>query len=272
MGDTRSMEQIKEHYLIEVELAERLRNAPQERRGPLYIEVYEELFARVPHHPQVTGKATPDERKRKVRQKMKLLSRFLRPEHAYMELGPGDCAMAVEVARHVKSVLAVDVSESIASGRDLPPNFTLAISDGTDIPVEGESIDIAFSDQLMEHLHPDDAYDQLRGVFDALAPGGTYVCITPNRLSGPHDVSAAFDDEARGLHLKEYDLRELRRLFESIGFQSFRVYVGGKGVYLRMPVKLVEVLESVIQHLGPRWRRSFVSRAILGINLVATKR
>jgi hypothetical protein len=31
----------------------------------------------------------------------------------------------------------------------------------------------------MEHLHPEDAFEQLRNIIRALAPGGRYVCITP---------------------------------------------------------------------------------------------
>ena len=72
------------------------------------------------------------------------------------------------------------------------------------------SVDLAFSDQLMEHLHPDDAVEQLRNIHRALKPGGVYVCVTPNRLYGPSDISAFFDDEARGFHLKEYSLDEIR--------------------------------------------------------------
>jgi hypothetical protein len=59
----------------------------------------------------------------------------------------------------------------------------------------------------MEHLHPEDALEQLQKIRRTLARGGVYVCITPNRVNGPHDVSGLFDDEARGLHLREYSTR-----------------------------------------------------------------
>ena len=61
----------------------------------------------------------------------------------------------------------------------------------------------------MEHLHPDDALEQLQNIYSALVPGGIYLCITPNRLSGPQDVSRDFDMVATGFHLKEYTISEL---------------------------------------------------------------
>ena len=40
---------------------------------------------------------------------------------------------------------------------------------------------------------PEDAVEQLRHLHAALAPGGVYLCITPSRLTGPHDISYLFD-------------------------------------------------------------------------------
>ena len=38
----------------------------------------------------------------------------------------------------------------------------------------------------------------LANLYRALKPGAVYVCITPNRLSGPHDISLYFDSVATG--------------------------------------------------------------------------
>ncbi len=43
------------------------------------------------------------------------------------------------------------------------------------MPFDSDSIDLVISNQLMEHLHPDDAYDQLREVYRVLRDGGRYV-------------------------------------------------------------------------------------------------
>lgn len=54
--DTRTFEQLKEHYEIEKALADRLRSAGKEERKRLYLVVYDELFKRVPEHPQLIQK------------------------------------------------------------------------------------------------------------------------------------------------------------------------------------------------------------------------
>ena len=56
----RSAENIRQHYIIERELADRLRHASrEERRAGLYAAVYNELFRRVADHPQIARKSNP---------------------------------------------------------------------------------------------------------------------------------------------------------------------------------------------------------------------
>jgi SAM-dependent methyltransferase len=274
-ADPRSKELIDQHYRTERALADRLRNASRAERRTLYTQVYDELFQRVPHHPQLQRKADEAASEREVANKLNLAGRFLEPEVVFLEIGPGDCRFSFAVAKRVARVYAVDVSAEIARAGSTPPNFQLVISDGTDLRVPDGSIRVAYSNQLMEHLHPEDALDQLRNVYKALTPGGTYICITPNRISGPHDVSQQFDDEATGFHLKEYSYRELIKLFRAVGFTRFRAYFGGRGLYLRMPLFVVLLAESALsalpRRLSKRLARSFFGRALLGANLVATK-
>src|SRR3712207_8321428 len=65
-----------------------------------------------------------------------------------------------------------------------------------------------FRSQLMEHLHPEDAAEQLANIARALAPGGVYVCVTPNRLYGPSDISMYFDDVRSEEHTSELQSRQ----------------------------------------------------------------
>ena len=132
------------------------------------------------------------------------MSSFLTPETTFLELGPGDCRLSFEVAKYVKNVYAIDVSKEITKYVQKPRNFHLILSDGSSINVPLTSINIAYSNQLMEHLHPDDALVQVRNVYKTLVPGGIYICITPHRFQGPHDISKYFDDISTGIHLKEY--------------------------------------------------------------------
>ena len=56
------------------------------------------------------------------------------------------------------------------------------------------------------------ALEQLQNIHRSLADDWLYICITPNRLDGPHDVSQYFDGVARGFHMKEYTTAALARL------------------------------------------------------------
>ncbi len=235
-NNPRTEEQLREHYEIEKELAAKLLNASKEERQTLYSAVYEELFRRVPLHPQLTKKQFPEQQREIIARKMKLLRRFLDKEVSFVEVGAGDCALTFEVAKHVRQTYAIDVSETVTRAAEVPENYQLILSDGTSVPVPEEGVDFVYSNHLMEHLHPDDALDQLQNIYRALAPGGLYLCLTPNRMNGPHDISEYFDSVATGLHLKEYTVTELNKLFKQAGFAKVIMYIGGKELFFRSPV------------------------------------
>lgn len=249
-----NQDQIQHHYAVEKALATRLMNATKEERRTLYSELYNELYREVPFHPQLVRKASAEETKRAIDVQMELLKRIVTPQCTFIEIGPGDCALSFEAAMFVKQVYAIDVSDEITHHKDTPSNFELILSDGTSIPLEPGSIDVAYSNQLMEHLHPDDAFQQLNNIYTALKPGGTYICITPNRLTGPHDISKHFDDIATGFHLKEYTVHELIDLFRSVGFKKFQTYSCIKGKHYRVPAAALTLIENLLNKL-PRSRR-----------------
>ena len=274
LGDVRTREQLYEHYLIERELADRLRLAPRSQRRGLYCEVYDELFRRVRHHPQLND-VNRAPRQREIDGLLALLRGFLARSTVLMEIGAGDCALAIRAAAIVKQVYAVDVSEQITCGVSCPANFRLVLSDGCSIPVPEGSINVAISNQLMEHLHPDDAREQLHNIYRSLAPGGVYICITPNRVYGPHDVSMHFDEVATGFHLLEYSAVDMRRLFASAGFSEMRCYAGARGIFLRVPFLLIQVVEAIFGALprghGKRIAETGPMRALLGLRVAAIK-
>jgi SAM-dependent methyltransferase len=252
-------ERLREHYLVERELADRLRAAAPEERRRLYSEVYDELFRRVPHHPQLRWKEDEAQARARVEAQLRLLRRFLRPGATFLEIGAGDCSLSKVVAAAAREVYAVEVSGEITRGLELPANVHVVISDGASIPVPRASVDLAYSNSLMEHLHPDDAREQLTNVFGALAPGGRYLCVTQDRLAGPHDVSRHFDRVATGFHLKEYTVGELAALFTQVGFRRLRLYAGGRGRYFGVPVGPVSATEAGLSALPYAPRRKLAN-------------
>jgi SAM-dependent methyltransferase len=273
--NSRSPDRIRAHYAIERELSDRLRKAPADRRLVLYGEVYDELFERVPDHPMLCLAADETARTANVEGELRFLRRFLRADTAFLELGAGDCALSRRVATMADAVYAVDVSESLTAAARESGEIHVVLSDGISVDVPRESMTLAYSNQLMEHLHPDDALKQLRNVWLALVPGGLYVCVTPNRLNGPHDVSKYFDRVATGFHLKEYTVNELSRLMRATGFSEVASYAHVRGKTARVPLRAVTSLETVLQLLPHAVALKMASsrpwRWLLGIRLVARK-
>jgi len=269
---SRTAAQVKEHYEIERQIADRLRNSTAEERKNLYTASYDELFRRVPHHPMLVDYA-PEAKRKQIAKEIAALQNFIDENTVYLEIGPGDCTLTFEIAERVKKAYAIDVSSEITKTSNAPANFELILSDGSSVPLEAESIDVAFSNQLMEHLHEDDSVRQLQNVFRVLKKGSVYFCITPNRLSGPHDVSRTFDATATGLHLKEYTVTELDALFKKVGFSKTKIYLGVSSIFLPVfPYKIAEKLLGVLPH-PVRKLLTFnkIVRFLLGVKLVGIK-
>ena len=267
----RTIEQIREHYEIEKVLADRLMNSSQEERRLLYSSLYDELFRRVPHHPQLTRKKNDELSKNYVSKQVDLLRRFLRNDTIFVEIGPGDCSLSFALTTMVKKVYAIDVSDEISKNEELPDNFQLMLSDGVSIPIPKKSADLVYSNQLMEHLHPEDAENQLINIVDVLADGGKYICITPNRISGPHDISRHFDKEATGFHLKEYTFEELRNLFKKVGFKTVHGYWRVRKICAKIPVFLIILTERLLNFLPLSIKRNKYSYLLLRITIVGIK-
>jgi SAM-dependent methyltransferase len=122
--------------------------------------------------------------------------------------------------------VGIDVSkETLVQQADDPPNLELKIMDAVELDFPASSFDVAFSSQLIEHLHPDDVGLHLSAVYRVLREKGVYAFDTPNRLNGPHDVSKYFDEVATGFHLKEWTYRELACELKQAGFRQAQTMI-----------------------------------------------
>lgn len=263
---------IQRHYEIERTLADRLRRASRAERLTLYTAVYNELFQTIPDHPQLTAFDTPEAMAWEAARQFGIVRPFLHKDSVVLEIGAGSCHLSQEMARQVRHVYALDVSDEIATRIALPSNCQLVISDGISVPVPAESVDLAYSNQLMEHLHPDDAAEQLSNIHRALKPGGLYICITPNRLCGPHDVSRGFDEEPTGFHLKEYDNRDLTSLFRQAGFRRVRAWFSYQRFVVpwTLPMAPVRAAEWVLSLAPLQWRQR-LGMPLIGIKFIGYK-
>jgi SAM-dependent methyltransferase len=270
----RTAEELRQHYEIEKELANRLRNSRRGERAAMYSEVYDELFRRVPKHPQWTKQNTAP-REAQLQGHIRLLRPFLTPDTVFLEVGAGDCALPLLVAPMVRKAYGLEVSGELTRGVANTGKFQVLLSQGCDVPLPDNTIDVAYSFQVIEHIHPDDVIEQLKDLYRVLKPGGLYYCITPNRLHGPNDISRDFDREATGLHLKEYSITDLLKLFRSIGFRRVWIERMIKGHRCPAPILPARILERALECLPWSIRtpltRSYLMTRLLHVSVVGKK-
>lgn len=100
-------------------------------------------------------------------------------------------------------------------------NLTWGITDGVHLDryEAAGSFDVVISNNVIEHLHPDDLLDHFRGAEVVLKAGGRYVFCTPHKFAGPSDISRVFMcDEPVGMHLREYTYSDMKDALKQAGF------------------------------------------------------
>jgi SAM-dependent methyltransferase len=252
----RNYEQVLKHYLVEKAIADRLKRSTPQQRKLIFESMYDELFEKVPDHPRLVRSHDHALTALASKQKLAVVSRFLKPTDRYLEFGPGDCRFAMHIANRVQQAYGVDISDQRNTDDEAPENFELIVYDGytLDKPAPG-TIDIIFSDQLIEHFHPDDTRRHFKLARKLLRPGGLYVFRTPHAYTGPHDVSMYFCDEAEGFHLKEWTYAELGQLLSDLKFASVHCYRFAKGRGVRIPFSTALSLEKLLAAMPPRYAR-----------------
>ncbi|HQH11263.1 MAG TPA: class I SAM-dependent methyltransferase [Candidatus Sumerlaeota bacterium] len=242
------------HYQIEKILAGKLKNAGAEERRMLYSKVYDNLFQIMPFHISLKRKNNPELKQKAVQSQLNILNRFVKSDSWFMEIGAGGCDLALAIASRVGKVFALEVSTAAIDEKKTPSNFRLVLFDGLHIPFDDKSMDIAYSYQVLEHLHPDDVMVQISDIYRVLKPGGIFICVTPNRIFGPFDISKFFDERATGLHLKEYTTHELSGIFKKAGFKRVKKFVmaGQKPVFV--PQFYLKTVEGFLDRFSKKKR------------------
>lgn len=264
--DPRSIERIYQHYLLERKLAAQLLNSTRSERAKIYGKVYTELFKSLPDHPQ----NTPDRSTSNIQLDLKYMNVSLGPDTTFLEIGCGDAEMCFTVAATVFHAYGLDVTEELIRYEGAPRNFSFLRTDSSNIDLADNCIDIAYSNQLIEHLHPDDVEDQLREIVRVLKAGGAYSCRTPSRITGPHDVSEYFDYSATGFHLCEYDYHSIRSLFKRSGFRKICFFVNSRGMRIPLSYWIVRPVEIAMMNFTWLKKRKYL-RNLMALNVVGIK-
>ncbi|MBL7738945.1 MAG: class I SAM-dependent methyltransferase [Chitinophagaceae bacterium] len=262
-----------QHFVLEKKLANELRQSTLQDRRILYKRVYNDLFTT---YPEVTHgvDATPEAR---MNWQLKLLKRLFDKNKVLMEIGAGDCLLSKELAKHYKKIVAYEVADSIPFVEGKPENFELKIFNGFDMTEPANAYDIIYSNQVFEHLHPDDTIPLLRAYHTYLKEDGQLVIVTPHRLTGPHDISRDFCENAEGFHLKEYTYKEMRAQLKATGYHKVKGYIGySKLGYIGLNISFMVFIENMYKacpsFLKKKLRHSSLLFNLFGLKIIAEKK
>jgi len=225
---SRSPEAFRHHFAVEKELAARLRVRERSERATLVPELYGELYRRVPDHPRSKQSAKALEETSFYQSRMNLVQSFLGAEIDFVEFGAGDGGFTRQVLSLVRSAVSLEVCEQVGEEGIQNAGPKWIYYDGLTVPLPDQSYDVAFSYQVLEHVHPDDVPLHLQEAARILKPRGVYVLSTPHLFSGPHDISRHFTDQLETFHMKEWTYAELAKEMKKAGFLKIGAYVKGR--------------------------------------------
>lgn len=218
LGPEIGLAQVLDHARLEAQLADRLLSSTAAERPALFARTYSRLYAELP------WLATTGETERFAD-----WLDVLEPGSRVLEIGSGAGRLANFLAGNGYSCIATDVSEArdATAGQGAAGVIWRATDGGHLTEFEDKaSFDHVISDQVVEHLHPDDMVVHLSTARELLVDGGSCVLRTPHQSAGPHDLSRVFGfDEPVFLHLREYSFGDIAALAREAGYAQCHAIV-----------------------------------------------
>jgi SAM-dependent methyltransferase len=257
-----TIDQVRWHLELERSLTARLRASSPEMRWETFQACYDELYSELPWLVDTGGMV-------ETGRWMRLLGP---PPQRIHEVGSGNGELAAALAAYGYEVEATDISSERGGPRREVDGLQWTVTDGVHLDrfARRAPYDAVLSDQVVEHLHPDDLEVHLRSCRSILRNGGKYLVRTPHAFTGPHDVSRIFGfSEPVGMHLREYTNRQLTVGLKTAGFTRVRAvfHVPGK---LGLPADLdrasaaylayLRSVERLTGHVVPDLRRRLLLR------------
>jgi 2-polyprenyl-6-hydroxyphenyl methylase/3-demethylubiquinone-9 3-methyltransferase len=171
------------------------------------------------------------------------LAGALPPGSRILDVGCGNGFTCGEFLKRGYYVVGIDLSEQgIAIARQSYPGgrFEVLPADAQLLEALHEPpFDLIISTEVVEHLYDPRSY--ARGCFDALKPGGRFICTTPYHGYLKNlilSVASKWDEHANPLwdggHIKLWSRRTLSRLLVETGFENIQFRGAGRLPYLWM--------------------------------------
>jgi 2-polyprenyl-3-methyl-5-hydroxy-6-metoxy-1,4-benzoquinol methylase len=169
----------------------------------------------------------------------------LQPRTRVLDVGCGNGFTCGEFLRRGCQVVGIDLScQGIEIARRTYPSgrFEVMPADAHLLANLNENpFDLVVSTEVVEHLYAPREY--IRGCFQALKPGGRFICTTPYHSylkNLPIALAGKWDSHANPLwdggHIKLWSRKTLSRLLEEAGFQNLQFQGVGRlpGLWMTM--------------------------------------
>ena len=220
MHDNVSEEMILAHWELERRLTKDLVESLPINRWEIFERCYSNLYTELEWLNRLLDSDNippPYQRFRNIRE---LLDR---PPKKIYEIGSGKGEMISYLCSQGFECKATEITRERGQKYAASDNLlSWGHSDGVHLDEfeTSNSYDIVISNQVVEHLHPDDLLTHFKAVLSILVVGGRYIFTTPHKYIGPSDISRVFKyDIPCGMHLKEYTYRELKEFLVKAGYQ-----------------------------------------------------
>lgn len=249
-------EMILRHWELEKRLTKDLLESNPENRWEVFERCYNTLYGELEWLNQLIGADSVSPPSQRYKNWAYLIGP---PPKKIYEVGSGKGEMitylancgfecrATEIAHHRGQKYVAEHS-----------NLSWGISDGVHLErfEAPNSYDVVISDQVIEHLHPDDLYEHFKGAMSILSTGGRYIFATPHKYVGPSDISRVFKcDKPMGMHLKEYTYEEIKGLLVQAGFKAVYAVLRIPTI-LMIPTRISNLLGLVVK---PRVSRTYLA-------------
>ncbi len=210
-------ELVLDHWVLEKQLTQRILASDPEDRWKVTEDCYTELYERLSWHRELPRSP------KKARDFSDWFAIVGDEPLDVYEIGSGEGELIKGLADRGHRCRATEITTERGSRHDPDEKISWGTSDGVHLDrfEQAASFDLVISNQVIEHLHPDDLDAHLRSARALLRPGGRYIMSVPHRLTGPHDVSEVFGRlDAEAMHLREYTWAELSKGMQAAGFAT----------------------------------------------------
>jgi len=258
-------------FQLERILRDRILLSVREDRAAIVEQAYTELFEKFPAHSVFL--TTQEEAKRKGRLGSGLIVPLSKPGDKVLEVGCGRGDVLIALAELGRICAGTEISQHMLElCNDKGLKVVRGCADSIDFPTG--SFDVVFSQEVLEHLHPEDVPRHFEEAFRVLRPNGILAIETPNKRTGPQDISRGFTRTAEGLHLKEWAIRELIQQFHRSGFVRVRALLAPQFVARRSQVihrltrvpSIIKYLQDFVLVLVPTLRLRTIVGKLLGLD------